>query len=520
MRFVINNLQLFLDEEESDLSIKIAKETRTEPRFFTYSIIKKSVDSRKGQVSFIYTCLVESPLFLKGRNVRPYKEVEEVKIPASNLDSRPVVVGFGPSGMFAALVLARSGAKPIILERGKKVEEREADVETLKAKGVLDPNSNVCYGEGGAGTFSDGKLHTGVNDPHSKFVLDEFVKHGAKDDILYSATPHIGSDILKHVVVSFREEIIALGGDILFSSCLSGIHTNKGRIDSISYTDEKGTMRKLDCSYLLLALGHSPNETMRALFSSGLKIEPKDFSIGVRIEHLQKDIDILNYHRFASNKKLPPSSYHSVIHLPNGRAVYSFCNCPGGYVVNSSSSLNEVLTNGMSNNARDAINGNSAMLVNVKVDDYFHGSPLDGFEFRNSIERKAFCKDKPYFAPIETLGGFLDNDSQRPLGKIKPSYEPGVYLSSLSSYLPNFISSSLKEAFPQLAKRQSFFADEDALLTGFETRSSSPIRIPRDENGESNILGLYPLGEGASYAGGITSAALDGIKIALKIISK
>jgi uncharacterized FAD-dependent dehydrogenase len=519
MRFVVTNLLLNPAHSDEDLKIKIAKEIRQEPATFSYHLLKRSIDSRKGQVNFVYSVVVETSHFISGRNVIAYKEPEEVRIPKSSFSDRPLIVGFGPSGMFAGLVLARSGAKPIILERGKPVEERAKDVQKLKKEGILDPESNICYGEGGAGTFSDGKLNTGVNDVRSKFILDEFVKHGAKSDILWDATPHIGSDYLQNVVKSFREEILALGGDILFNCRFLSLIVTGSHVEGVRYLDEAGNEKTLASKEVLLGLGHSPKETMEALEKNGLFMEPKDFSIGVRIEHLQAAIDEANYHQNPRLKELPPSSYKSVVHLSSGRSVYSFCMCPGGYVVNSSSELESVLTNGMSNNLRDNRNGNAALLVNVKVADYFHGHPLDGFLYREALERSGFCRDKPYFAPAEKAGDFLAGGTPHPFGNVAPSYEPGVYLAELGKFLPPFIRDSLKEALPLLGEHQAFYRDPEAVLTGFETRSSSPIRIPRDEKGEANIRGVYPLGEGASYAGGITSAALDGVKIALSLLT-
>ncbi len=519
MRFVVINLLLPIEANEEALKIKIAKEIRLEPSFFTYTILKRSIDSRKGQVNFVYSALVETNRFINGRNVQAYKEPEPVTIPSSHFKDRPIVVGFGPAGLFTALVLARSGAKPIILERGKAVEERAKDVETLKKKGILNPESNICYGEGGAGTFSDGKLNTGVSDYRTKFILEEFVKHGAKEDILSDAMPHIGSDYLQKVVKSFREEIISLGGSVLFNCLFTGLVVKGDHVEGVRYNDDKGIEHRLESREVFLALGHSPKDTMMALEKDGLRMEPKDFSMGVRIEHLQKDIDEANYHEAAGKKGLPPSSYKSVVHLSNGRALYSFCMCPGGYVVNSSSEIGTVLTNGMSNNARDGINGNSALLVNVSVKDYFHGHPLDGFFYREALERSGFCKDKAYFAPVERVHDYLEGNTPTALGKIKPSYEPGYYLADLGKYLPPYIANSLREGLPLLGAHQSFYHDGDAVMTGFETRSSSPVRIPRDESGQANLRGVYPLGEGASYAGGITSAALDGLKITLMVLS-
>lgn len=520
MKFVVTNLLLPLGSKPEDLMVKIAKETRLTPPMFTFRVLKRSIDSRKGQVNFVYSAVIETSRYVSGRNVLPYKEPEPVVIPKAHFKDRPIIVGFGPAGFFAGLVLARSGARPIILERGKAVEERAKDVEALKKKGILNPESNVCYGEGGAGTFSDGKLNTGVNDSRTSFVLHEFVNHGAPEEILSDAMPHIGSDYLQGVVKRFREEIISLGGDVLFESRFLGLIVKGDHVEGVRYLSKEGTEKTLESHEVFLALGHSPKDTMEQLSKDGIRMEPKDFSIGVRIEHPQKSIDEANYHDFAGKEGLPPSSYRSVVHLSNGRAVYSFCMCPGGFVVNSSSEAGSVLTNGMSNHAREGANGNSALLVNVTVKDYFHGHPLDGFFYREALERSGFCKDKPYFAPAERVGDFLNGSTSTSWGKVLPSYEPGVYFADLSKYVPPFVTESLKEGLPLLAEHQAFYKDEDAVMTGFETRSSSPVRMPRDDDGEANIKGVYPVGEGASYAGGITSAALDGIKIALAVLSR
>ncbi len=519
MKYIVRGIQMPPGYSENALKEKIAKSIGVEPSLFSFYVIKRSIDARKNQVFFVISAVVETALWIKRRGVTPYDDPLPLEIPKSVLSSRPVIVGFGPAGMFAALILARAGAKPIVIERGKRVEERKLDVLRLKNEGVLDINSNVCYGEGGAGTFSDGKLHTGVTDVLTKFILEEFVKHGAKEEILTDGAPHIGSDYLQKIVKSFRKEIISLGGDILFGCELTGLIIKKGKIDGIRYL-ESGTEHSLETNRVILALGHSPYETMKRLVKDGLKVEPKDYSIGVRIEHSQKAINEGRYHAYANNPSLPPASYKSVAHLDSGRTLYSFCMCPGGEVVNSSTEKDAIVTNGMSNSDHAMSNGNSAILVPVKVADFYHGNPLDGFLFREEIEKKAFRADKPFYAPIQLVSDFLKNQKSESLKGVLPSYRPGTYFDELSKNLPSFISESIKEGLQKWRRYLPFMNEEGALLVGYETRSSSPIRIPRDSNFESNIIGLYPCGEGASYAGGITSAALDGVNLALSILKE
>ncbi len=519
MKYIVRGIKMLPGYTEGELQEKIGKAIGVDPSLFSYRVIKRSIDARRNNLCFVFNAIVETDLWIKRRGVSYYDEPAPLTIPRASFSERPIVVGFGPSGMFAALILARAGAKPIILERGKPVEERKKDVERLKKEGVLDVNSNVCYGEGGAGTFSDGKLHTGVNDELTKFILEEFVKHGAKQDILIDGAPHIGSDYLQRIVKNFRKEIISLGGEILFESELIGLIIDKGAAVGVRYIQGSTEHSLMSCK-IILALGHSPYMTMKRLVNDGLKIEPKDFSIGARIEHSQKAINEGRYHSYANDPSLPPASYKCVAHLPNGRALYSFCMCPGGEVMNSSTEEDGIVTNGMSNNDRAMSNGNSAILVPVKVADFYRGNPLDGFVFREEIERSAFCKDKPFCAPVQLVSDFLNDKESESFKGVLPSYRPGTYFGRLENDLPPFISKAMKEGLSMWQKYMSFMREEGAILVGYETRSSSPIRIPRDSHYESNIKGIYPCGEGASYAGGITSASLDGIKLALSMLAE
>lgn len=525
MEFIVNNVYLPLNKNESCLKEITCKMLKiSEEHFVSFKVLKKAIDSRnKKRILFVYSLLVKLNFYyehiLINPNVRNNNLIEEINVPNVSSSKRPIIVGFGPSGMFSALILARSGLKPIVLERGKKVEERMEDISSLKNKGILNTQSNFCFGEGGAGTFSDGKLNTGVNDLKIKFVLNEFIKHGAPKEIYYQNHPHIGSDNLINVVRSIREEIISLGGEIRFNTTFLDYIEEDGILKGIKYLYEDKE-EILECDDCILAFGHSARDTFVNLYNHKLVMKPKPFSLGVRIEHLQEDLDKAQYGKEYKNPKLPKSDYKIVVHLPNGRCVYSFCMCPGGEVVSTPTNENSIVTNGMSYYARDGRNCNAALLVNVMVEDYYVNSPLDGMYYQEIIEKEAFNKEQPYFAPCQRVGDFLQNRNSYYFGKVKPTYMPGTYFRKMDDVLPYFVVESLKEAFPILGKKLKIFKDSDAIITGIETRSSSPISIPRDENFNSSIKNLYPAGEGASYSGGIMSSALDGIKIALKIIEK
>lgn len=513
MKYLFNQLKVSLDDKRS-LATIVAAKLHTAQSSFSISILKKSIDARKSDIFYIYNLLIDSKKELHHRSLQSFKEIEPLLVPIWPHKDRPVIVGFGPAGMFSGLVLARSGAKPLIVEKGKNVEDRLDDIEKLRSKTIFSDTSNICFGEGGAGMFSDGKLYTGVNDKNTKFILEEFVKHGAPLSILYDANPHIGSDILPSICKGIREEIESLGGEILFDSEMVGVDPCGLVVRS------SGEEHIIRTSHILLAIGHSAPDLLEKLIEQGLKVEPRDFSIGVRIEHLQADINKARYHGFEQKFDLPSGNYKVFEHLPNNRTVYSFCMCPGGEVINSSTEPDSIVTNGMSRSGRNGVNGNAAILVNVKVEDFYKGDPLDGFRYRKELEEKAFRKDLPYYAPAQKVSDFLAGKPTNAFGRILPTYLPGVYGADLNEFLPSYISESLKLAILKFKERLPFFADGDAILTGFETRSSSPVRIPRDEHGESSIKGLYPIGEGASYAGGITSSALDGVKIALAILTK
>lgn len=516
MQVIVNNVFLSLNEKEDNLYAKVSKILHLkETDIANIQIIKKAVDARKkNNILFVYSLLVETKRDFKilNNNVKISDFKETIDILPIKMAHRPVIVGFGPAGMFLALYLARAGAKPIVLERGKSIEDRTKDIEEFRKNATFSEHSNVCFGEGGAGAFSDGKLNTGIKDSRIRFCLREFIKHGAPENIFYEAHPHIGSDYLKKVVKAFREEIISLGGEIRFSNKFIGFSKQNDDI-FVEVEDDYNKKYTITTNDLVLAIGHSARDTYKMLYENKVSMKPKDFSMGVRIEHLQEEVNKSQYGKFYKNKNLPVADYKLVVHLPNNRTLYSFCMCPGGEVVASNSEKNSIVTNGMSYFKRDLENANAALLVNVRVDDYYTGSPLDGMYFQEEIERKAFNAQKAYYAPIQRVDDFLKHKVSTQIGRVKPSYLPGVYFANLDDILPSFVSESLRLGIPMLEQKFPFFKDEGAILTGVETRSSSPIVIARNEKGVCNIDGIYPCGEGASYAGGIMSAAIDGLRI-------
>jgi uncharacterized FAD-dependent dehydrogenase len=427
-----------------------------------------------------------------------------------------VVIGFGPCGIFAALVLAQMGFKPIVLERGKQVRERTQDTWGLWRKNVLNPESNVQFGEGGAGTFSDGKLYSQIKDPkfYGRKVIQEFIKAGAPEEIAYVAKPHIGTFRLVGVVEKMRQEIISLGGEVRFQQKVTGFEIKDGEMAGVHL--ESG--EKLAARHVIIALGHSARDTFKALHEAGVYIEPKPFSVGFRIEHPQSLIDRARLGPHAGNPLIGAADYKLVHHAKNGRAVYSFCMCPGGTVVAATSEENRVVTNGMSQYSRNERNANAGIVVNVDPKDYGGNAenPLAGIDFQRALESKAFeLGGRNYEAPGQLVGDFIAGQTSTEFGKVIPSYKPGVHLTDLAQALPDFVIEAMREALPEFDKKIKGFAMHDAVLTGVETRTSSPLRITRGNNCQSlNIKGLYPAGEGAGYAGGILSAGVDGIKVA------
>ena len=522
----VPEVKLSLNEDEGLLKIALAKKLKISPDSITnYRIFKKSIDAReKKDIQFVYTLDVElqnedkvlNKFSKQGVMKTPTSEHKYEKVEHKNIHP-PIIVGTGPSGLFAGLVLAQMGYNPILLERGKSVDERAIDVGLFWSKGLLNTESNVQFGEGGAGTFSDGKLTTLVKNPRSKIVLEEFVKAGAPEEILYLNKPHIGTDILREVVKNIRKTIISLGGQVRFNSCVTDLIIQENTIIGVKINNDE----ILNSDKVLLALGHSARDTFEMLYESGIEIIQKGFSIGVRIEHPQELINEKQYGEFANHEKLPAAEYKLSAHFPNGRSAYTFCMCPGGMVVASSSEKNMVVTNGMSVHARNAENANSALLVGVSPKDYGSNHPLAGIEFQRKWEHLAFIAGgEDYRAPIQRVGDFLVDKPSEHIGHINPSYKPGTKAGDLRECLPDYVSETLKMALIDFDKKIKGFANPDAIMTGVETRSSSPIRIPRDETLQSNIKGLYPVGEGAGYAGGIMSAAIDGIKVGEELYKK
>ncbi len=527
----LTEIKLPLAHADGDIKAAILKRLGiADDELINYVVFKRGVDARKpNAILNTYTLDVtvsdESAILTRFKSdphlkYSPDTSYQFIAQAPQNLTSRPVVVGMGPAGLFAGLLLAQMGFRPLILERGKAVRERTKDTFGLWRQGVLNPESNVQFGEGGAGTFSDGKLYSQIKDPRylSRKVLEEFVKAGAPEEILYESHPHIGTFRLVGMVEKMRETILSLGGEIRFES----------RVDNIEISDGPGNIGQvtgvvlasgehIETCYLVLAVGHSARDTFEMIHRRGIYIEAKPFSIGLRIEHPQSLIDRARYGKNAGNPQLGAADYKLVHHASNGRSVYSFCMCPGGTVVAATSEPGRVVTNGMSQYSRNERNANSGIVVGITPEQDYPGDALAGVEFQRRWESRAFeLGGKNYQAPGQLVGDFLAGRPSTKFGEVLPSYTPGVHLTDLSTALPDYAIEAIREALPAFVKQIKGFDLPDAILTGVETRTSSPIRIKRNKEDYQSIntRGLYPTGEGAGYAGGILSAAVDGIEVA------
>lgn len=524
----VSEIKLDLDCEFSDIEDSVAKVLKiNKNKILKTEIYKKSVDCRKGEVKFVYTVDAqidgdEDKVLMLLDNTRVKKcEKYNYVLPQSKRTSTlpPIVAGFGPAGMFAGLILARSGHRPVIIERGRDVDNRTRDVNNFWANRILDETSNIQYGEGGAGTFSDGKLTTGIKDSRCRFIFEEFVKHGAPEDILIDAKPHIGTDRLKNVVKSIREEIISLGGTVLFETQLVNIIVANNFIHGVTVRDKNGCERDIETDALILSVGHSAKDTVEMLYNKGINMMQKPFSVGARIEHPQEFINDCQYGEFKNHPKLKAADYKLACHPPHSRGAYTFCMCPGGTVVCAASEKGGVVTNGMSELARDKENANSAILVGIEPADFPSEHVLSGFTLQREIEEKAFkMGGGDYTAPATLVGDFLKGNKSTKIGSVKPSFPTGVAMGDISCVLPEKVVATMRDALVQMDKKLKGFAMEDAVLTAPETRSSSPVRILRDEFYQTNIRGLYPCGEGAGYAGGIVSAGVDGVRCAEAVL--
>ncbi len=520
MFYKVSNLKMSITSSFDEVFSACAKKMNIKKEdILSSKILRKSIDARRKQVSFIYSCMIETDKKISlSDNITLIEMKNDDTVIMGNvpLNYRPVVVGFGPCGMFCALTLARRGYNPIVIERGADVETRTKKITEFWSGKDLDTNTNVQFGEGGAGTFSDGKLTCRIGDVLIDSVLEDFVRHGAPEDILYSALPHIGTDILKNVVKSIREEIISSGGTVIFNKAVANINIKDGEISSLILSDGN----EVPCNVAVFAIGHSARDTYKMLFDKGIKMIPKTFSVGVRCEHLQADIDNALYGDFAGHPALGAASY-KVSNRVGDVGCYSFCMCPGGTVVTASSEEGMVAVNGMSERARNNKNSNSAICINVSEKD-FGAHPLSGIEFQRSLEKMAFnLGGKNYNSPVQTLGDYIDGKKTKKLGKVVPSVTRGYEFSDLNTMFSQGFNDLMKKSFSLFDKKIEGFAAVDTVLTGVETRTSAPVRILRREDFISeSVSGLMPAGEGAGYAGGIMSAAVDGIKCANEIIKK
>lgn len=524
--YKLTNIAISIDAKEEALNNKVAKTLKTsEENISNMVVLKRSIDARKkNDIKFIYSLGVA----LKNEKIASIYNLKTIDISKKYIknlfsnceknlinDKKVVIVGAGPAGLFAALTLVEIGMKPIIIERGYDVDMRMESIENFQNGGEFNPVSNVQFGEGGAGTFSDGKLNTGTKSRFAPMILNEFIRFGANKEIAYISKPHIGTDVLRNVVKNIREYMKAMGAEVYFGTKAIGFKTQNGKLNGIEVCGEKNGV--IDADIAILALGHSARDTFSYLNSIDIAMEQKSFSIGVRIEHSQEMINFAQYGK-AFHRNLGAADYKLATHLDNGRGVYTFCMCPGGEVVCGSSEAGGIVTNGMSYHARNGKNANAALLTSVTPKDFASDEVLAGVEFQRKYEEAAYNITNSYRAPTQLLGDLRENKITKSFGNVSPTYKPGIVFADMRECLPNFAINGIIEGANQFARKIKGYDSADAVLTGVETRSSSPIRILRDDGGQASIIGIYPIGEGAGYAGGIMSAAQDGVKIAEKLI--
>ena len=520
----INNIKQPLNSTIEKLKKETAEKLLCQPKdLHDFRISKKSIDARNKQnVHFVYSvdCNIATQI-PTDKDIEVLSPEEKLIFKIKDNGTRPVVVGSGPAGMFAGLALAEAGLRPIILERGADVETRQKKVDTFWKTGILDTETNVQFGEGGAGTFSDGKLMSGIKkDTFTTKVMHELYVAGAPAEILYLAKPHIGTDNLRIVVRNIRKKIETLGGEYRFNSRLDGLIIKDSQLVAIKIYHNEETY-ELPANRLFLAIGHSARDTFEMLHRFGVYMTQKPFSVGARIEHKQIAINKAQYGAAAQNPYLGAADYKLAVHLPNGRSAYTFCMCPGGTVVAAASEKRRVVTNGMSEFARNKENANAALLVGVGTEDFASPHPLAGMYFQRKLEERAFVLGgKNYCAPAQLVGDFLQTKASTHGGDVEPSYKPTVVWSDFSALYPPEIANAMRAGIAEMAKKLRGYDAYDAVLTGVETRSSSPVRIVRDGTMQSNIRGLYPCGEGAGYAGGITSSAADALKVVYSLCTK
>jgi len=528
MAIKINNIVLNLNEDLEVVKEKTLKKLGlNNSDIKDFKILKESIDARKkSSIKFNYavelSCNNEAKVVARVNNndvkIETVKYNADFEFGSEKPEHRPIIIGMGPAGIFAGLLMAKKGYRPIIIERGEKVEDRTKTVNEFWKKGILNPESNVQYGEGGAGAFSDGKLTTRIKDSRCDFITEELVKAGAPEEIMFMGKPHIGTDILKGVLKNIRQQIINLGGEVLFNSKLEDLIIKDKKLKAIVVNGEE-----IPCESLILAIGHSSRDTYEMLLHREVSMEAKPFAIGVRIEHPQKLIDESQYGSFAGHPRLKAADYKLTYTSEKlNRSVYSFCMCPGGEVVAAASEHNRLVINGMSNYKRNKENANSALVVTIGPQDFQGNSPLSGMEFQRHYESLAFkLGGGNYNAPVQLAGDFLKDRMSTKMGIVTPSYTPGYELKDLRKALPYYVIAALKESLTSFDKKIKGFASMDAVMTGIETRTSAPIRIERNENLQStSIKGIYPAGEGAGYAGGIISSAVDGLKVAESIMKE